>query len=103
MWPWHARLGNVVVLWWLRRRTGLEISDIAPMRVCRREPLIELDVKDRRFGYPVELLHKAQQAGWRMVERDTAYHPRAEGTRSKVSGSVRGSIRAASDFARVLP
>jgi hypothetical protein len=31
-----------------------------------------------------------------------AYHPRAEGTRSKVSGSVRGTVRAARDFARVL-
>ncbi len=59
--------------------------------------------EDRRFGYPVELLTKAQQAGWRLVERDIRYLPRAEGTRSKVSGSVRGTVRAARDFARVLP
>jgi glycosyltransferase involved in cell wall biosynthesis len=102
VWPWHARAGNVAVLWWLRRRTGLPVHDIAPMRVCRREALLALDVRDRRFGYPVELLQKAQQAGWRITETDVAYHPRAEGTRSKVSGSVRGTVRAAQDFARVL-
>jgi len=85
-----------------RRRAGLPVHDIAPMRVCRREALLALDVRDRRFGYPVELLQKAQQDGWRITETDVAYHPRAEGTRSKVSGSVRGSVRAARDFARVL-
>jgi len=102
LWPWHARAGNSVVLWWLRRRTGLPVRDIAPMRVCRRDALLDLDVQDRRFGYPVELLQKAQRAGWRITETDVAYRPRAEGTRSKVSGSVSGSLRAARDFARVL-
>ena len=57
---------------------------------------------DRRFGYPVELLLRAGRAGWTVAEVDVAYHPRAAGTRSKVSGSVAGSLRAAVDFARVL-
>ena len=62
VWPWHARAGNLAVLWWLRRRTGLPVHDIAPMRVCHRESLLALDVRDRRSGYPVELLQKAQRA-----------------------------------------
>jgi len=103
VWPWHARAGNALVLAWLRRRTGLGVHDIAPLRVCGREDLLALAVRDRRFGYPVELLVRAQQAGWRLTEHDIAYHPRAAGTRSKVSGSVRGSLRAAQDFAKVLP
>jgi hypothetical protein len=102
VWPWHARAGNRAVLWWLRRRTGLPVHDIAPMRICRRDALVALDVRDRRSGYPVELLQRAQSAGWRISERDVAYHPRAAGTRSKVSGSLRGSILAARDFAKVL-
>ena len=103
VWPWHARVGNAVVLAWLRRRTGLAVHDIAPVRVCRREDLLALGVRDRRFGYPVELLVRAQDAGWLLSEHDVAYHPRAVGTRSKVSGSLRGSLRAARDFAKVLP
>lgn len=103
IWPWHARAGNAVVLAWLRHRTGLTVHDIAPVRVCRREDLLALGVQDRRFGYPVELLSRAQQAGWTLTEHDITYHPRAEGTRSKVSGSVKGTVRAARDFARVLP
>ncbi|WP_392544461.1 glycosyltransferase family 2 protein [Oryzobacter telluris] len=103
VWPWHARVGNVLVLAWLRRRTGLPVHDIAPVRVCRRDDLLALGVRDRRFGYPVELLVRAQQAGWRLSEHDIAYHPRAAGTRSKVSGSVVGTLRTARDFAKVLP
>jgi glycosyltransferase involved in cell wall biosynthesis len=102
IWPWHARAGNAVVLWWLRRRIGMPLHDIAPMRVGRREALLRLGVRDRRFGYPVELLQRATVAGWRFVEHDIGYYPRAAGTRSKVSGSVIGTIRAARDFARVL-
>lgn len=102
VWPWHARLGNAAVVRLLRRRIDLAVRDIAPLRVCRREDLLALGVQDRRFGYPVELLQRATVAGWRVVERDVAYHPRAAGTRSKVSGSVRGTVRTARDFRRVL-
>jgi glycosyltransferase involved in cell wall biosynthesis len=101
-WPWHARAGNALVVAWLRRRIALPARDIAPLRVCRREALLALDVRDRRFGYPVELLQKATRAGWRFSERDVSYHPRTEGTRSKVSGSLRGTLRTARDFGKAL-
>jgi glycosyltransferase involved in cell wall biosynthesis len=102
VWPWHARVGNALVLWWLRRRIAMPLHDIAPMRVARRTELLALGVEDRRFGYPVELLQRASAAEWRFVEQDIVYRPRAVGTRSKVSGSVLGTVRAARDFARVL-
>ncbi len=102
VWPWHARLGNQLVVRVLHARVGLRVHDIAPVRVCGRQDLIDLGVIDRRFGYPVELLARAGAAGWAVVERDVAYHPRAAGTASKVSGSVLGSARAARDFAKVL-
>ena len=100
--PWHARLGNRLVLALLRRRLGVEVHDIGPLRVVRREMLLDLGVTDRGMGYPVELLDRAARAGWRIVERDVAYLPRTAGTRSKVSGSVRGTLRTARDFGRVL-
>lgn len=102
VWPWHARAGNAVIAAWLRRRIGMDAHDIAPMRVCRRQALLDLGVADRRFGYPVELLQRATLARWRFAERDVAYHPRALGTKSKVSGSVVGTARAARDFWKVL-
>ncbi|BBX04812.1 glycosyltransferase [Mycolicibacterium moriokaense] len=100
-WPWHARLGTAAVCWRLRRRHGLPVHDIAPMRVARREALLGLGVQDRRSGYPLELLVRAAAAGWRVVERDVDYGPRTGG-QSKVSGSLRGSVIAALDFWRVI-
>ena len=100
-WPWHARLGTAAVCWRLRTRYGLPVHDIAPMRVARRDALLALGVTDRRSGYPLELLVRAAQAGWTVVERDVAYGPRTGG-KSKVSGSVRGSFIAALDFWRAI-
>ena len=102
VWPWHARLGNRLVLAHARQRFGVDVRDIPAMRVCRREGLLGLGVRDRRFGYPLELLIRAHRAGWIIAELDVGYGPRAPGTRSKVSGSVRGSLRAARDFGTVL-
>lgn len=100
-WPWHARLGTAAVSWRLRTRHQLPVHDIAPMRVARRDALLELGVEDRRSGYPVELLVRAAAAGWKVVERDVGYGPRTGG-KSKVSGSAKGSLVAAVDFWRAI-
>jgi glycosyltransferase involved in cell wall biosynthesis len=102
VWPWHARAGNALITAWLRRRIGMDAHDIAPMRVCGRQALLDLGLQDRRFGYPVELLQAVTHAGWRLSEHDVDYHPRTAGTRSKVSGSVSGTLRTARDFGKVL-
>jgi hypothetical protein len=102
VWPWHARAGTTLLATWLRRSSGFGVHDLAPMRVCRRDDLIALDIRDRRFGYPLELMVKAARAGWTVSEIDIAYRSRAAGTRSKVSGSLRGTTQAARDFLAVL-
>jgi glycosyltransferase involved in cell wall biosynthesis len=102
VWPWHARAGTTLLATWLRRSSGLAVHDLAPMRVCGRDDLIALDIRDRRFGYPLELMVKAARAGWTVREIDIAYRPRAAGTRSKVSGSLSGTMQAARDFLAVL-
>jgi glycosyltransferase involved in cell wall biosynthesis len=101
-WPVHARLGNAVLARRLRHTTGLDVHDIGPMRAARRDDLLALGLRDRRFGYPLELFVAAARAGWRVSEVDVDYAPRAAGTRSKVSGSVRGTARAIRDMSAVL-
>jgi len=99
-WPWHARAGNAVLAAMLRRK-GLPVRDIGPARAFRRDAMLALDVRDRGFGYPLELLLRAADAKWHVVEFDVAYRPRVAGTKSKVSGSVRGTARAVRDMAGV--
>jgi glycosyltransferase involved in cell wall biosynthesis len=100
-WPLHARLGNRLLAAEVRRRTGVALRDIGPMRAARREALLGLELRDRRFGWPLEMVVRAAAAGWRVEEVAVAYRPRAGG-RSKVTGSVRGTLRATRDMASVL-
>lgn len=99
-WPVHARVGNTVVARMLRRRTGLRVHDIGPMRAARREALVGLGLTDRRSGYPLETVVRAADAGWRVTEFDVAYHPRSG--RSKVTGTWRGTWTAVRDMTAVL-
>lgn len=101
VWPWHARLGNLLIARRLRRKYGLPVHDIGAMRVARRAGMLALGPLHQRSGYPLELLVGAARAGWRVVERDIAYRPRAGGV-SKVSGSWLGTLRATKDFLAVL-
>jgi len=98
-WPPHARLGNAVVAQRLRRR-GVPVRDLGPMRAARRDELLRLPITDRRFGYPLELLLRATQAGWRIVETDVDYRPRVG--RSKVTGTPLGTARTVRDMTAAL-
>jgi glycosyltransferase involved in cell wall biosynthesis len=100
-WPVHARAGNAVLAARLRRAAGVPLHDLGPMRAARRLALLELGLTDRRFGYPLEMVVKASRAGWRIQEVDVAYAPRAGG-RSKVTGTLRGTVRTVLDMGRVL-
>ncbi len=101
-WPVHARIGNAVLATRLRRTTGVALYDLGPMRAARRTDLLRLELSDRRFGYPLEMVIKAARSGWRLREVDVDYAPRTEGGRSKVTGTVRGTVRTVMDMSRVL-
>jgi dTDP-L-rhamnose 4-epimerase len=101
VWPAHARLANRWLAAELRRRGALSLHDIGPMRAARREPLLALGMLDRRSGWPLEMVLRAAQAGWRVHEVEVAYLARRGGS-SKVSGSVRGSLRAVKDMGAAL-
>ncbi|WP_125775736.1 DUF2064 domain-containing protein [Antribacter gilvus] len=99
-WPWHLRLANVELARRVRRRTGLKIRDLGPMRAGRREALLGLGLRDRRSGYPLETLVAAADRGWLVAEVDVPYY-RRQG-RSKVTGTPLGAWRAVRDMSTVL-
>ena len=99
-WPPHARVANVVLAWQLRRRSGVPLRDLGPMRAARRDALLELGLEDRRSGWPLEMVLRAAAAGWRIEEVSVPYAPRVG--RSKVTGTVRGTVRAVTDMRAVM-
>ena len=70
------------------------------MRAARRAELLELGLADRRFGYPLEMVLRAAQAGWRIAEEPVPYAPRTG--KSKVTGTVGGTLRTVRDMRKVL-
>jgi len=99
-WPRRLRVANRYLARQVRRRTGVPLRDLGPMRAVRREALLELGVCDRRFGWPLEMVLRAGAAGWRIEEIPVPYRPRV-GT-SKVTGTVRGTLRTVRDMQSVL-
>ena len=98
--PPHARLANLVIAFELRRRTAARLTDLGPMRAARRQALLDLELADRRFGWPLEMVLKADAAGWRIAEVPVPYRARAG--KSKVTGTVKGTLRAIQDMRAVL-
>jgi glycosyltransferase involved in cell wall biosynthesis len=99
-WPLHARIANLVLAHELRRRTGVALKDIGPMRAARRQALLDLDLRDRRSGWPLEMVVKAVAAGWSVVDAPVPYAERQG--RSKVTGTVRGTIQTIGDMGTIL-
>lgn len=99
-WPLHARAGNLALGLLVRRRIGRRLRDIGPMRAASSDGLRSLGLADRRFGWPLEMVVKAAEQGWRIAEVDVEYAPRVG--RSKVTGTVRGTVRTVRDMRQVL-
>ena len=98
-WPLHARIANRALGLMVRRRAG-RLTDIGPMRAARRERLLALGLRDRRFGWPLEMVLRAADDGWRIEEVPVSYRRRAG--RSKVTGTVRGTLRTIGDMSRAM-
>jgi glycosyltransferase involved in cell wall biosynthesis len=99
-WPLHARIANLVLASRLRRLTGERVTDLGPMRAARRNELLSLGLEDRRSGYPLEMFLKASRRHWRIMEVPVPYAPRTG--KSKVTGTVRGTITAVRDMSAQL-
>ncbi len=98
--PRHAVLGTRGVALVLRWRFGVALRDLGPFRAIRRDALLALALRDRSFGWPVEMVAKAARAGLRIAEVEVTQRPRLAG-RSKVAGTLGGSLRAGWRFLRV--
>jgi glycosyltransferase involved in cell wall biosynthesis len=104
-WPLHARLANRALAALLNRSAplrsrGVALRDLGPMRAARRSALLDLGLRDRRSGWPLEMVLAAARGGWQIREVPVTYRPRVG--RSKVTGTVRGTVTAVADMGRLL-
>jgi glycosyltransferase involved in cell wall biosynthesis len=92
--PPQQRLGNWLMARVMNALYGLKLTDLGPYRAARRSLLHELELREMTYGWPAEMIVKAARRGARVVEVPVSYHDRRAG-RSKVSGTVRGTLLAA--------
>jgi hypothetical protein len=90
--PWNQRAGNRLACALVRILYGARCTDMGPFRAIRREALLQLNMRDRTYGWNVEMLAKALIVGLRVREVPVRYRRRI-GT-SKISGTVKGTLRA---------
>jgi len=89
----HQRFGNALACAMLRLFTGVRYRDLGPMRAARWSSLRRLGMRDRTWGWTVEMQFKAAVMGLRVEQLDVPYRKRRAGV-SKISGSLVGSARA---------
>jgi glycosyltransferase involved in cell wall biosynthesis len=99
--PLQARLGNWLISRLLNYLYGTNVYDIGSFRAIHRDVLEALQMQERTFGWPVEMLVKAARAHYRIVEVPLHYRRRSHG-RSKVAGTVIGSVKAAYVMLRTM-
>lgn len=92
--PAHAAWGNTAVAWLMRGLHAVPSFDLGPFRAARLPALLELGLDEPAYGWNVQMELRALRAGWRVEEVDVPFRRRATG-RSKISGSITGSVRAA--------
>ena len=92
--PPQQRFGNWLASRLMNLLYGLAVTDLGPYRAVRQALLEALDMREMTYGWPTEMMVKAAKRGARVVEVPVSYHSR-HADRSKVSGTVRGTILAA--------
>ncbi len=92
--PFQQHFGNWLTAKLMRWLYGIPVTDLSPFRAIRKEVLPALDMQEMTFGWPTEMMVKAARSGLRLEEIPVRYRPRLGG-KSKISGTLRGTILAA--------
>ena len=88
--PLHGRLGNRLIVFFLRRLYGVDITDIGSFRAITSQTLFGLKMEQMTYGWPVEMVVKAARMGLRIKSVPINYRRRIG--KSKVTGTLRGTI-----------
>src|ERR1043165_9858122 len=100
----HQVIAGYMIGFVLRVLYGVRSTDMGPFRAIRRDTLERLHLREETYGWPLEMQMRAARARVRTLEGAVDYRRRAGG-HSKIAGTVRGSILAATrilfTFARI--
>ena len=87
------RFGNLLACYLVRGIWSAPVTDLGPFRAIRRSAYERIGMRDRSFGWTIEMQIRAIQLGLNTVEIGVSWFPRHAGT-SKVSGTLKGVVGA---------
>lgn len=99
LWP-QARFGNWLATVLMRLLFGITCTDLGPFRVIRRSALLQLGMRDRNYGWTVEMQVRAHRCGLRVLEVPVRYRQRIG--KSKISGTLKGTVLAGCKILRTI-
>ena len=88
----QARFGNALAVFLIRLLFRVHYTDLGPFRAIRYEQLLAMKMRDKTFGWTVEMQVKAAKMGLRVCEVPVSYRKRIG--QSKITGTVKGTILA---------
>lgn len=97
----HQRAGNILSVWLIRLLWRHSFADLGPFRAIRLKALQSLEMDDRNFGWTIQMQIRAVQRGLTTIEIPVPSLPRLGG-KSKVSGTVRGTVLAGTIILRTV-
>jgi GT2 family glycosyltransferase len=89
----HQLFAGHVIGFGIQLLYGVRFTDMSPFRAIRRDALIRLGMQEETYGWNLEMQMRAARSGLRILELPVAHRRRAGGA-SKVSGNLRGTIKA---------
>ena len=90
--PIQSRLGSMIAGFLIKLFWKVKYTDLGPFRAIKYSKLLQLDMKDKWFGWTVEMQIKAAKRNFKIVEIPVSYRKRIG--KSKVTGTVKGTIMA---------
>lgn len=84
--------GNKFGTFLIKSLFGFSFSDLGPFRALKFDKLIDLNMQDKTYGWTVEMQIKAVKKRYKIKEVPVNYRVRIG--KSKVSGTLKGTIRA---------
>lgn len=90
--PMQSRIGSIIAGLLINIFWGVKYTDLGPFRAIKYDKLIDLNMRDKWFGWTVEMQIKAAKKKYKILEVPVSYRKRIG--KSKVTGTIKGTVMA---------
>ena len=90
--PVQSRIGSIIAGFLVKLFWKTKYTDLGPFRAIKFHKLVDLKMKDKWFGWTIEMQIKAAKKKYKILEVPVSYRKRIG--KSKVTGTIKGSVMA---------